>query len=208
MDRLFSTLSYVTLCPMALLYLFLLDDQWRVSRRWKGTLMLLSTLLPLALPPLLMPLHAPLILYGLIPWLPVVAAVLWASRVRDWRLLFTLLSASLLVYLTNSAADKLALHTVLPGFAIRVVMDGVLLFLCAKFYRPIFLSVFHTAGREWPALCLLPLTLWGVYLLMMNYPDYSTRAQHPQAQIFTLCLLLIALVLYIVIFSFFKRLVS
>lgn len=199
-------LAYALICPVALLYIFLLNDQWRITRCGKALLLAGGGLLPLCLPGLL-PVHGTWLgLFLVIPWLVLLPILWWASRVRDARFLFVVLSAMLFTYLSNTVADKLAYDFHLSALLLRVVFDGVLLFFCLRFYRPVFRAVLRATHSGWPMLCLLPLAIWGAYLTLLSYPNYFQRSMLPQVQFFVIALLLIALLLYAVTFSFFQKL--
>lgn len=201
-----TVLAYALICPVALLYLFFLNDQWRIALGGKILLLLFSGLFPLCLPPLLLDRGCSLAVFLVIPWLAIGPILWWASRLRGSRFLFILLTGILFTYLTNSVADKLAYDFHLPALLFRVVMDAGILLFVLRYFRPAFHAALHTAHRGWPLLCLIPLALWGTYLALLSYPNYFERAMLHQVQFFVIALLLLALLLYLVIFTLFKRL--
>lgn len=201
MDTIFDLLSYAAICPVAAVYIFLLNDRWRVAWWGKGLLLAWCTAAPLVFVPFVVDFHMLLLL----TWVLVIPPLWWASRVRDGRMLFLVLSAIFLTYITNTVANKLALHWVAPALLFRVVFDGCLLFVCAVFYRPVFLDILHVVHRGWGRLCLMPMTLWCIYLALTCSPDYFHHRELPQVQCFVVALLLIAILLYAVTFSFFKK---
>ena len=205
MYQLFHYLSYLTVAPVALLYLFLLNDQWRVSAGGKAMLAILSACASLPLPNLLLGEPKFYALFFLAPCLVTLGPLYLASRVRDGRFFFLFFSGFLVAWLTNAVSGTLSYYSGVPLAAILPCMDALLLFLCWKFCRPVFLAVFQVSGKGWLQICILPLVLCAAYLMQADSLEYADLQRFPQVQVFRVCLLLITILLFAVLLSFFKK---
>lgn len=206
MDEIAQFLSYGLLCPVALHYIFLFHDQWRISLGGKALFMVMSALLSwglLLFPPVW---KAPLGGFLVLPWAVLTPLLFWMSRQRGFRLLFIIHSAILFTCLTNSVADKVSYHTVVPTTAVYLLLNSGILLVCRRFFRPVFLTSLQTNRRGWGFLCLIPLILWWIYLNLLSYPDYQKLAALPQVEFFVVALLCMALLIYRVMFTLFQRL--
>lgn len=199
-------LAYAFICPVALSYIYLLIDRWRITRRGKVLLAVFSALLAPGLLVLLSGRGIPIGIFLVLPWIVLFPILWWASRTRGAPLLFVVLSAVLFTNLAHTVADKLAQNRTFPAILFRLILDGVLLYVCFRFYRPVFRTVLQATQKGWLLLCLIPLALLGAYLALLSFPNYFYRSLLPQVQFFVIALLLIALVIYAVIFSFFQKL--
>ena len=193
-----------TTCLSALLYLFLLNDQWRIKPLWRwlfwaasGPLSVwMSVSLPL-IPAAARPLIACLFL------LP----CCWIfSSVRDGRFLFVVATALLFSYMCTVLSSMMGAVLNVHRLFFRLPLNAIFLLLGLRFFRAAFWDTYHVLKKGWLIFTLMPVSLLVLFLSMLSGPYYAERYGLVYVRAFTYLLALFTVVFYYVSFQFFRRL--
>lgn len=203
LDAVLDLLSSAVISPLFFCYAYLLNDQWRIPRWGLAALAAASGLNAQIIAGFTaVPVAARI---GFI-MLCNVAALLLCSRVRDARFLFVLCTAGMFMFMMTADCGIFAYPLGIHRFYVRLVMDGLVLGVSAVFFRKGFLEVFRSVGRGWAFLSLFPVTLGGVFAVLLIQPGYLIRYAQPETRLIAGAFSLLAVVVYGTFFRFFQLL--
>lgn len=166
--------SLLTICtwalspPTLLFYLFLLLDEWRIPVRARVAVTALSFFVAIAA---LAPVRPPYY-YIVMPvlFLTLFLVALYCSATRSFRFLFLFLSALLFTVLSAILSGGLGAHFGVPTLVFHLPVDGVMAFVCLRFFRPSFQSIHRVVPRRWEPLLAVPLcSILALYLLSYRF---------------------------------------
>lgn len=194
MTALLNFLPSAVICPAAVGYFLLLNDSWKIRPPVQVLLALLSS--PLSLLVNAAASSLPLLLRVMCIW-AVILPLCWRfSDVRDSRFLFVVSTGMMFTYLSTCWSNSVAAYFCIPRILVRAVLDGVLLLLTARLFRPTFRKVYQIPGRSWLIYSVAPLFLFGIFFGLLMMPDYSQRYALPYVQIFIQLLTALTLAFY------------
>lgn len=204
MTELLDCLGLGLVCPGAVAYLYLLNDQWRAPAWARRLFLLLCGPASVGLTWVLRAL--PAAAQAALIW-AVVLSCCWAfSAVRDARFLFVAATGVLFTYLSTAVCGMAAAFLPVHYALLRPVLDGALLLAAARAFRPVFLGVFHRLRQGWLVLSLMPLSLGSIFLSLLLVPGFAMYYTLPYVQGFTYLLALLTLFFYGASFHFFQKL--
>lgn len=197
-------MTTASICPMALLCIFLLNDRWRVRPLFRWLLFALSGPLSIwlysAFP------APPSSVRVLLPWLVLLLCCWGFSAIRDARFLFVSVTGMLFAYLNTSVSGSLYLIYGVPSFLICILLNLAVLALGIKFFRPAFLEVYHVLEKGWLIFSFMPLGLTVVFFSLLISPDYIARFDEFFVRGSLYLLAILTIVFYCASFYFFRKL--
>ena len=195
-------LSSLVISPLLFCYAYLLNDQWRLPRWALAVVALLSGFTAQAIAGI--PDTSVVFRIVLIELCNVSVLVL-CSRVRDARLLFVLCTAGMFDFMMTAVCGIFAYPMGIHRLFIRLLADGLLLGLGARFFRPVFLDVFRSVRRGWLFLSLFPVILAGMFAVILIQPNYILRYSQPETRWIAGSLSILLIVIYVIFFRFFQQ---
>lgn len=197
-------LTSASICPMALLCIFLLNDRWRVRPLFRWLLFAASGPLSIWLYSAFSAL--PSGVRVLFPWLAILLCCWSFSAIRDTRFLFVAVTGMLFAYLSTSVSGSLFLLFGIPSFFICILLYLAVLALGMRFFRPAFLEVYHVLKKGWLMFSIMPLGLALVFFSLLISPDYMARLEEFFVWGSLYLLAILTVVFYCASFYFFCKL--
>ena len=201
LDTVLGLLSSLVISPLLFCYACLLNDRWRIPRWAMAVLTVLSGFSAQLIAGI--PNTAVWFRICLIELCNILALYL-CSRARDLRFLFVLCTAGLFDFMMTAACSIFAYPLGIHRLLLRLFMDGLVLGLGARFFRPVFLDVFRSSKRGWGLLSLFPVSLTGVFAVILIQPGFMQRYTQPAIRWITGIFSALAIVVYVVFFRFFQ----
>lgn len=192
-------------CPAAVLYVYLLNDRWRVTPVWRwlflaicGPLSLLLTNYCMAFLPMV------LRIWGI--WGLMLVFCFAFSAIRDGRIFFVITTGMLFSYVCTVTSSMLAIVIPVHRCLLRIALNALFLILGLRVFRPAFWETYRVLTKGWLAFTLMPASLLGIFFSLLAGTNYNERYDFPYVRTFTYALVLLSVVLYCASFFFFRRL--
>ena len=194
--------------PFGLIYMIILSDGWRFSKKIMRRLVPLF-ILCLFLTDIIVFWRIGVTVEGraLISILNIISCGIFyliVYRYLDGRLIFIFFSACLFIFISDTISDCVFYYTDIIHLCIKTAVFLVIGVLLYKIFRRPFLEVFLEIKREWWWLTIVPLSLsfTFAFIIMVSGPLY----QHPELQPQAILMCISVFCVYAAFYMFFWKL--
>lgn len=203
-----NALDSMISAPFGLVYMAILSDGWRFSKK---TMRVLAPLFILCL------FCVDILVFGqigvtiegraLISILNIIACGIFYIIVYkhlDGRLVFIFFSACLFIFISDTISDCVFYYTDIIHLCIKTIVFLIIGVLLHKVFRRPFIEVFIEIKREWLWFTIVPISLSFTFalIIMIRGPLY----QHPELQPQAIFMCITVFCIYAAFYMFFKRL--
>lgn len=206
MDKVIAVMESMVSSPLGLIYMSILSDGWRFTKKATRWLVLLFILF-LLLADMLIVFSAEtiqsakssisvfnIIFCGLFYFL--------IYRRFDGRMLFNFFSACLFIFISDTLSDTIFYSTSQIHILIKLLVFLFTALLLYLFFRKPFLEVFRDIRSEWWWLMIVPISFSFVFAMIIMVP--GPLYQHPEMQPQALLMCIAVVCAYIAFYIVFK----
>lgn len=203
-----NALDTMISAPFGLLYMVILTDEWRFSKKIMRILIPLFILCLFSVDILIF-FQVGVTIEGraLISILNIFSCGIFyfiVYKYLDGRLAFIFFSACLFIFISDTISDCVFYYTDIIHLCIKTLVFLVIGILLYKIFRKPFLEVFLKVKREWWWFTIvpLPLSFTFAFIIMVPGPLY----QHPELQPQAVLMCISIFCIYTAFYMFFKKL--
>ncbi|MCB6203425.1 sensor histidine kinase [Extibacter muris] len=203
-----NALDSMISAPFGLIYMIILTDEWRFSKK---TMRLLAPLFVLCL------FIADISIFwrigvtvegrALISIINIISCGIFyliVYKYLDGRLIFIFFSACLFIFISDTISDCVFYYTDIIHLCIKTTVFLVIGVLLYKIFRRPFLEVIQEIKHEWWWFTIIPLSLSFTFALIIMVP--GPLYQHPELQPQAILMCLSVFCVYVAFYMFFRKL--